>query len=166
MVFDATFWVAISFIIFFGVLIYLKVPLKINENLNKLISDIKNELNESEILRKETKVFLDQSQLKLNSASDETKVIIDNAKKEADAMVQQMRDKFNKSAEIKKRLTEEKITQMKEQAIKEIKNTSIDIAVTSVEKIIKNTIDKSKLDNIFQKNIDESKEALKKLKSN
>ena len=58
MVFDATFWVAISFIIFFGVLIYLKVPLKINENLNKLISDIKNELNESEKLRKETKVFL------------------------------------------------------------------------------------------------------------
>ena len=166
MVFDATFWVAISFIIFFGVLIYLKVPLKINENLNKLISDIKNELNESEILRKETKVFLDQSQLKLNSASDETKVIIDNAKKDADAMVQQMKDKFNKSAEIKKRLTEEKITQMKEQAIKEIKNTSIDIAVTSVEKIIKNTIDKSKLDNIFQQNIDESKEALKKLKSN
>ena len=166
MVFDATFWVAISFIIFFGVLIYLKVPLKINENLNKLISDIKNELNESEKLRKETKVFLDQSQSKLNSASDETKVIIDNTKKEADAMVQQMRDKFNKSAEIKKRLTEEKITQMKEQAIKEIKNISIDIAVTSVEKIIKNTIDKSKLDNIFQKNIDESKEALKKLKSN
>ena len=166
MVFDATFWVAISFIIFFGVLIYLKVPLKINENLNKLISDIKNELNESEKLRKETKVFLDQSQSKLNNASDETKFIIDNANKEADAMVQQMKDKFNKSAEIKKRLTEEKITQMKEQAIKEIKNTSIDIAVTSVEKIIKNTIDKSKLDNIFQKNIDESKEALKKLKSN
>ena len=166
MVFDATFWVAISFIIFFGVLIYLKVPIKINDNLNKLISDIKNELNESEKLRKETKVFLDQSQSKLNSASDETKVIIDNAKKDADTMVQQMKDKFNKSAEIKKRLTEEKITQMKEQAIKEIKNTSIDIAVTSVEKIIKNTIDKSKLDNIFQQNIDESKEALKKLKSN
>jgi len=166
MVFDATFWVAISFIIFFGVLIYLKVPLKINDNLNKLISDIKNELNESEKLRKETKVFLDQSQSKLNSASDETKVIIENAKKDADAMVQQMKDKFNKSAEIKKRLTEEKIIQMKEQAIKEIKNSSIDIAVTSVEKIIKNTIDKSKLDNIFQQNIDESKEALKKLKSN
>ena len=166
MVFDATFWVAISFIIFFGVLIYLKVPLKINENLNKLISDIKNELNESEKLRKETKIFLDQSQSKLNSTSDETKVIIENAKKDADTMVQQMKDKFNKSAEIKRRLTEEKITQMKEQAIKEIKNTSIDIAVTSVEKIIKNTIDKSKLDNIFQQNIDESKEALKKLKSN
>ena len=166
MVFDATFWVGISFIIFFGVLIYLKVPLKINESLNKLIVDIKNELQESEKLRKETKLFLDQSQSKLNTASEETKVIMENAKKDADIMIQQIKDNFNKSAEIKKKLTEEKITQMKEKALKEIKNTSIDIAVTSVEKIIKNTIDKSKLDNIFQKNIEESKEALKKLKSN
>ena len=166
MVFDATFWVAISFIIFFGVLIYLNVPVKINESLNKLIADIKNELQESEKLRKETKEFLDQSQSKLNTASDETKVIIESAKKDADIMVQKMKDKFNKSAEIKKRLTEEKITQMKEQAIKEITNISLDIALTSVEKIIKNSIDKSKLDNIFRKNIDESKEALKKLKSN
>ena len=166
MVFDATFWVAISFIIFFGVLIYLKVPIKINESLNKLIADIKNELQESEKLRKETKEFLDQSQSKLNTASDETKVIIESAKKDANIMVQQMKEKFNKSAEIKKRLAEEKITQMKEQAIKEITNSSLDIALTSVEKIIKNSIDKSKLDNIFRKNIEESKEALKKLKSN
>ena len=105
MVFDATFWVAISFIIFFGVLIYLKIPLKINESLNKLITDIKNELNESEKLRRETKAFLDQSQSKLNSASDETNIIIENAKKDADTMVQQMKYKFNKSVEIKKRLT-------------------------------------------------------------
>jgi len=166
MIFDATFWVAISFIIFCGVLIYLKVPIKINENLNKLIADIKNELQESEKLRKETKEFLDQSQSKLNTASDETKVIIESAKKDANIMVQQMKDKFNKSAEIKKRLTEEKITQMKEQTIKEITNISLNIALTSVEKIIKNSIDKSKLDSIFQKNIEESKEALKNLKSN
>ena len=166
MAIDATFWVAVSFIIFFGVLIYLKVPVKINESLNKLIADIKNELQESEKLRKETKEFLDQSQSKLNTASDQTKVIIESAKKDANIMIQQMKEKFNKSAEIKKRLAEEKITQMKEQAIKEITNSSLDIALTSVEKIIKNSIDKSKLDNIFQKNIKESKEALKKLKSN
>ena len=77
MVFDATFWVAISFIIFFAVLIYLKVPIRINESLNKLIVDIKNELQESEKLRKETKLFLDQSQAKLNTASDETLSDID-----------------------------------------------------------------------------------------
>ena len=34
---DATFWVAISFIIFFGGLVYLKIPQKISEVLNKLV---------------------------------------------------------------------------------------------------------------------------------
>ena len=41
MAFDATFWVAISFIIFLGILIYFKIPQKINELFTKMISDIK-----------------------------------------------------------------------------------------------------------------------------
>ena len=45
---NATFWVAVSFIIFFGGLIYLKIPQKINNILNQLILDIKNEIDESE----------------------------------------------------------------------------------------------------------------------
>ena len=48
MTIDSTFWVAVSFFIFFGGLIYLKVPQKINQILQKLISDITNEINESE----------------------------------------------------------------------------------------------------------------------
>ena len=42
MTIDATFWVAVSFIIFFGGLVYLKIPQKANANLNKSMSDIKN----------------------------------------------------------------------------------------------------------------------------
>lgn len=57
MVIDATFWVAISFLIFIGALVYLKIPQKINELLNKLILDIKNEIDESEKLRQEAKVL-------------------------------------------------------------------------------------------------------------
>ena len=57
MAIDATFWVAVSFIIFFVGLIYLKVPQKINQILNKLISDIKNEIDESEKLRTEAKTL-------------------------------------------------------------------------------------------------------------
>ena len=49
MAFDATFWVAVSFIIFCGGLIYLKIPQKITETLDKLISDIKNEPEKSVI---------------------------------------------------------------------------------------------------------------------
>ena len=38
MAIDATFWVAISFIIFFGALIYLKIPQKVTEMLDKMIN--------------------------------------------------------------------------------------------------------------------------------
>ena len=66
MTFDATFWVGVSFVLFFGGLTYLKVPQKINEILSKLIIDIKNEISESEKLRTEAKILLDNSQAKLN----------------------------------------------------------------------------------------------------
>ena len=65
MAIDATFWVAVSFIIFFSGLIYLKIPQKIIEILDKLISDIKNEIEESEKLRAEAKILLDKAQSKL-----------------------------------------------------------------------------------------------------
>ena len=64
MIIDATFWVGISFILFFAGLIYLKVPQKVNEILNNLISNIKNEIDESEKLRTEAKILLDKSQIK------------------------------------------------------------------------------------------------------
>ncbi len=165
MTIDATFWVAISFIIFFGVLIYLKVPKKINELLNKLILDIKTEIDESEKLRTEAKSLLDNAQKKLDTAQSVNNEILEQAKKESDNLIIELNDKFHKSSEIKKNLAENKINQMKEAAIREIKDASIKIAVDSVKKIILTSVDKSKLDNLFQRNLDETKEELKKINS-
>ena len=165
MVIDSTFWVAISFIIFFGILVYLKVPKKINEILNKLIRDIKNEIDESEKQRTEAKTLLDNSQNKLNSAQSISKEILEQAKKDSDKLIIELNDKFHKSSEIRKNLAENKISQMKESAIKEIRDISIKIAVDSVKKIITTSVDKSKLDTLFQKNFEETKEELKKINS-
>ena len=165
MAIDATFWVAVSFIIFFGGLIYLKIPQKINEILNKLILDIKNEIDESEKLRTEAKILLDNAQNKLDTAQLVSKDILEQAKKDSDKLIIELNDKFHKTSEIKKNLAENKISQMKEAAIKEIKDTSIKIAVDSVKKIITTSVDKSKLDALFQKNLDETKEELKRIKS-
>ena len=159
----ATFWVSISFILFFLGLIYLKVPQKINVLLENLISNIKNEINESEKLREETKKLLDNSLKKIEKSQNESRKIIDEAKKESEKMIIDMNDKFHKSSEIKKKLAENKITQMKEAALKEIKDKSIKIAITSVKKIISTTVDKSKLDGIFNKDLDEAKSTLKKI---
>ena len=163
MVIDATFWVGISFILFFAGLVYLKVPQKINEILNNLIANIKNEIDESEKLRAEAKTLLENAQIKLESAQKESKKIINQAKKESENLIIEMNDKFHKSSEIKKNLAKNKISQMKESALKEIKDNSIKLAVDSVKKIISNSIDKSKLDNLFEKNLEESKIALKKI---
>ena len=165
MAIDATFWVTISFIIFLGGLIYLKIPQKINEILNKLIWDIKNEIDESEKLRTEAKSLLDKAQNKLNTAQTVSKEILEQAKKDSDKLIIDLNDKFHRSSEIKKNLAENKISQMKEMAIKDIKNASIKIAVDSVKKIITTSVDKSKLDTLFQKNLDETKEELKKINS-
>ena len=165
MVIDATFWVAVSFIIFFGVLVYLKVPQKITQILDKMISDIKNEIDESEKLRTEAKTLLNNAQNKLDTAQSVSNEIIDVAKKDSDKLIIELNDKFHKSSEIKKKLAENKITQMKEAAIKEIKDASIKIAVDSVKKIITTSVDKSKLEAVFQKNLNETKEELKKINS-
>ena len=165
MAIDATFWVAVSFFIFFGGLIYLKIPQKINEILNKLISDIKNEIDESEKLRTEAKTLLDNAQKKLDTAQSVNEDILEQAKKDTDKLIIELNDKFHKTSEIKKNLAENKISQMKEAAIKEIKDTSIKIAVDSVNKIITTSVDKSKIDTLFQKNLDETKEELKKINS-
>ena len=165
MVIDSTFWVAISFIIFFGGLVYLKVPQKINDILNKLISDIKKEIAESEKLRTEAKILLNNAQKKLDTAQTIGNEILEEAKKDSDKLIIELNDKFHKTSEIKKNLAENKIAQMKEAAIKEIKDTSIKIAVDSVKKIITTSVDKSKLDALFQKNLDETKEELKKINS-
>ena len=164
-VIDSTFWVAISFIIFFGGLVYLKVPQKINVILEQLISDIKKEIDESEKLRKEAKSLLEQTQKKLDTAQSVSNEILEEAKKDSDKLIIKLNDKFHKTSEIKKNLAETKISQMKEAAIKEVKDASIKIAVDSVKKIITTSVDKSKLDTLFQKNLDETNEELKKINS-
>ena len=162
---DATFWVAISFVIFIGGLVYLKIPQKINEVLDKLILDIKKEIDESEKLRSEAKILIDAAQSKLDTAQAVSNGILEQAKKDSNHLVIEMNDKFHKSSEIKKKLAENKISQMKEAALKEIKDVSIKIAVDSVKKIISTSIDKSKLDSLFNKNLEETKGALKKINS-
>ena len=165
MSFDATFWVAVSFVLFFLGLLYLKVPQKINNLLNKMIIDIKNEIDESEKLRSEAKKLLDNSQNKLNQSKMEVSKILDEAKKDSEQLIIEMNDRFHKSAETKKKLAETKIIQMKENALKEIKDVSVKIAIESVKKIVSTSIDETKLDALFEKNLEETKKELKKINS-
>ena len=165
MIIDATFWVAISFIIFVFVLVYLKIPEKIRNLLNDNINQIKNQIDEAEKLNEEAKNKLSEQENRLAKAKKEIAAMIKQANDDSEKNIIKANDNFHKVIEIRKKNTEEKIRQMKAQAIKEIKNSALDIALESVEKLMVNSLDKNKLDNIFNQSIEETKIALQKKSS-
>ena len=165
MTIDATFWVAIAFFIFFGGLIYLKVPQKVNASLNEKINIIKKELKEAEKLKNEAKNLLSDYENKLDKSKKESRLIIEAAKKESENNMLEKTKKFHQLIEDKKISTQTKITQMKENALKEIKNVSIKISIESVKNIIQNSIDRNKLDKLYTSSLEEIKKSLKKTKA-
>ena len=161
MMIDATFWVAISFFIFIAGLVYLKVPQKINGSLINQIKEIKNELNEAEKLKEEAKNLLSDYESKIDKSKKETKEIINLAKKNSEELILEKTQKFHEIMDNKKRMIEQKIIQMKENALKDIKNISIKISLEVAENLIKKSIDKSKLEKLYIKNLEQTKSALK-----
>ena len=165
MTLDATFWVTISFFIFLGILIYFKIPQKIKETLEQNILNIKNQLTEAEKLKEDAKNILAEHEKKISNSKKEVKDMIDKANEDAEKNIIRTTEEFHKLMENRKKGAEDRITQLKNQADKDIKNASVKIAIESVEKLIKNSIDKSKLDKIYSSSIEETKLALKKTSS-
>ena len=165
MTLDATFWVTISFFIFLGILIYFKIPQKIKETLEQNILNIKNQLTEAEKLKEDAKNILAEHEKKISNSKKEVKDMIDKANEDAEKNIIRTNEEFHKLMENRKKGAEDRITQLKNQAVKDIKNASVKIAIESVKKLIKNSIDKSKLDKIYSSSIEETKLALKKKSS-
>ena len=159
--FDATFWVAVSFVLFVGVLLYFKVPQKIFTTLDESINKIKKDVEEAEKLKEEAKNILSDYEAKLDKSKIEIDLMIKNAQKESESNIIKINDQFHKIFENRKKMAEEKIKQMKLQATKDIKNYSVDVAIIALEKIIKNSIDKKKLDKIYVSSVNEAKKILK-----
>ena len=165
MTIDATFWVAVSFFIFFGVLIYLKVPQKISNSLTDQINEMKKELAEAEKLKIEAKNLLSNYENKIDKSKKETREIINLAKKDSEKTILEITKKFHQIIENKKKNAEQKIVQMKENALKDIKNISVKISMEAVEHLIKNSIDKSKLEKLYIKSLEQAKASLKHIKA-
>ena len=158
---DATFWVAISFVIFVGVLFYLKVPQKIYDSLDESIKKIKKEIDEAEKLKDEAKNILSEYETKISKSKQEVNLLIKKAQNESEKNIIKINEEFHNIFENRKKMAEDKIKQMKTEALKEVRNSSIDIAIQALEKIIKNSIDKKKLDKIYISSVEEAKKILK-----
>ena len=161
MTIDATFWVAISFFIFVGFLVYLKVPQKINDSLTNQIKEVKKELDEAEKLKVEAKNLLSNYENKIDKSKKEVTKIINLAKKDSEKNILEKTEKFHQLMDGRKKNTEQKIAQMKENALRDIKNLSIKISMEAVERLIKNSIDKNRLETLYKKNLEQAQAELK-----
>ena len=165
MIIDATFWVAVSFFIFLGCLIYLKVPQKINNSLTDQINKIRKELDEAEKLKVEAKNLLSNYENKIDKSKKEVQEIINLAKKDSEKTILERTEKFHQTMESKKKNAEQKIVQMRENALRDIKNISVKISMEAVEHLIKNSIDKNKLEQLYTKSLGQAKTSLKHIKA-
>ena len=165
MIIDATFWVAVSFFIFFGCLIYLKVPQKINNSLTDQINKVRKELDEAEKLKVEAKNLLSNYENKIDKSKKEVLEIINLAKRESEKTILEKTEKFHQTMENKKKNAEQKIVQMRENALRDIKNISVKISMDAVEHLIKNSIDKNKLEQLYIKSLEQAKTSLKHIKA-
>ena len=153
MIINATFWVAVSFFIFVGLLIYFKIPQKITSVLVENINSIKNEVEDAEKLKEEAINILSDYEKKISNSKNEIKEMIDKANGDAEKIILRTNEEFYLQMENRKRNTEDRIKQMKNQAFKDIKNASIKIAVQSVEMLLRNSLDKSKLNKLYLSSI-------------
>ena len=165
MTIDATFWVMVSFFLFIGLLIYFQIPQKIKSSLDENIGGIKNQIDEADKLKEDAKNILTEHEKKISNSKAEVGLLISKANDEAEKNVIKTNQNFHNLMENRKKNAEERIKQLKNQALKDIKNTSVKIAIESVEKLLKNSLDKSKLDKIYTSSIEETKLALKKKSS-
>ena len=165
MIIDATFWVAVSFFIFFGCLIYLKIPHKINNSLTEQINKMRKELDESEKLKVEAKSLLSNYENKIDKSKKEVLEIINLAKKDSEKTILERTEKFHQTMESKKKNAEQKIIQMKENALRDVKNISVKISIETVEHLIKNSINKDKLEKLYTESLEQAKTSLKHIKA-
>ena len=161
MMIDATFWVAVSFFIFLGILIYFKIPQKITTILDENISTIKTEIDDAELLKEESKNILSEYEKKISNAKTEVKQMVDAATDNSDRNVLKTNEEFHVQMENRKKNTEDRIKQMKKQSVKDIKNAAVKISIQAVEVLLKNSLDKNKLDKIFISSVEDTKLALK-----
>ena len=154
------FWVLISFILFIGLLVYLKVPAKVAVMLDERAARIARELDEARRLREEAQGLLAEYQRKRRDAEKEAEAIVDQAREEAEAFAVETRQKLTEMLERRVRIAEEKIAQAEVQAVKEVRSAAADMAIAAATRIIADEVQGERADQLVEASIADLKNRL------
>ena len=122
-------------------------------------------MDEAKKLKIESQNLLSDYENKIDKSKKETQEIINLAKKDSEKNILDKTQKFHEITEIRKREAEQKIVQMKDNALKDIKNISVKVSMEAVEHLIKNSIDKNKIEKLYIKSLELTKTELKRTKT-
>ncbi|MBV5266519.1 ATP F0F1 synthase subunit B [Pinisolibacter aquiterrae] len=134
----ASLWAFVSLLIFFGVIVYLKVPAKIGAALDGKVDAIKAELDEAKRLREEAAELLAAYKKKAADAELEAQSIVAEAKTQAELATVEAEKALSELIERRTKSAESKIAQAEAQAVAEVRSRAADLAVAAAEKILVN----------------------------
>lgn len=143
MTFDATFWVAIAFVAFIA-LVGKRVYAMITAGLDKRSEAIRTELDEAVCLREEAQALLAGYQRKQRDAVSEAEEILEHAKTEAAHLAEQAEKDLEAALERRIKLAEEKIAQAEAQAVAEVRDLAVDVAIEAARQLIARNLDETK----------------------
>ena len=153
-------WVAIAFVIFVGVILYVGAHKKMIAALDHRSARIKSELDEARKLRDEAAALLAEYQKKQRDAETEAAAIVAEAKAEAERVAAESHTKVEEFVARRTKLAESKISQAEAQALADVRAAAAEAAVAAAETILRDTTKGQVADNLVARGIQDVKAKL------
>jgi len=153
-------WVAVAFVIFVGILLYIGIQKKITDALDHRANRIKDELGEAKRLREEAGQLLTEYQRKQREAEKEAEAIVAEAKAEASRVAAEARVKMEEFVARRTKLAETKIGQAEAQALADVRAAAAEAAVSAAERILRDSTKGAVADGLIAQGIADVKAKL------
>lgn len=140
MLHDTSFWVMVALILFLALVIYLKVPGKVVQQIDERAARIRRELEEAEKLHKDAQALFADYQRKQANALREAEEIIAAAQAEAKALAAQAETDLKASLERRRKQAEDKIAQAEKHALQDVRNTAVDVAIAAAGQVLSQSL--------------------------
>lgn len=160
MLMEAEFWVAVAFVLFLGILVYVGVHKTIINLLDQRSARIKAELDEARRLRDEAQTLLAEYKQKTGDAQREADAIIAGAKGEAERLAEEAHARLEEFVGRRTKMAEAKIAQAEAQALADVRSAAADAAASAAEKILIQTAKGKVADTLIAQGIDDVKRKL------
>jgi F-type H+-transporting ATPase subunit b len=152
--FEPEFWVAVSFFLFLGLVIYLGAHKKIAAALDARAASIAKELDEARRLREEAEKVLADYRRTQGDAAKEAEGIVTLASKEAEILAAETRRSMKEHFERRMKLAEDKISRAEADALREVRAAAADAAIAAAQAVIAEKLTPEAADKLVKQGID------------